>query len=255
MSQETLGVDPEVCRWYKRPVRGVRVLVLAVALATLPIGGGGAVASAQPGLPPTLSGESFHQDTPTITSIDCKDNVAFTYSATGTASGPYPGRFTITGGVSIGPGFILPVSLTGSFTIDSPVGRVTGTSFSPNVGLQCPQVTCSGEACDPWGASFGTNTLGFSESDTYEATITTPHGTFSDRGLFRAFFRREPSDISLNGFDQNFRSVLDAPEPVRPTRKSQCKKGGWRQFGFRNQGQCIRFVQHGPKNQAAGLRE
>jgi hypothetical protein len=27
-----------------------------------------------------------------------------------------------------------------------------------------------------------------------------------------------------------------------PTSRDQCKKGGWRQFGFRNQGQCIRFV-------------
>ncbi len=27
-----------------------------------------------------------------------------------------------------------------------------------------------------------------------------------------------------------------------PTSKDQCKKGGWRDFGFRNQGQCIRSV-------------
>ena len=36
--------------------------------------------------------------------------------------------------------------------------------------------------------------------------------------------------------------------PVLPTTKSQCKKGGWRSFDrFKNQGQCIRFVKHGPK--------
>jgi len=29
-----------------------------------------------------------------------------------------------------------------------------------------------------------------------------------------------------------------------PTNKDQCKKGGWRQFGFKNQGQCIAFVNH-----------
>jgi hypothetical protein len=33
--------------------------------------------------------------------------------------------------------------------------------------------------------------------------------------------------------------------PPAPTTKNQCKKGGWRQFGFKNQGQCIRFVKHG----------
>jgi hypothetical protein len=34
-----------------------------------------------------------------------------------------------------------------------------------------------------------------------------------------------------------------------PTTKDQCKRGGWRSFGttFRNQGQCVAFVQRGPK--------
>ena len=34
----------------------------------------------------------------------------------------------------------------------------------------------------------------------------------------------------------------------QPTSKEQCKCGGWRQFDFKNQGQCMRFVKHGPKN-------
>jgi hypothetical protein len=41
-------------------------------------------------------------------------------------------------------------------------------------------------------------------------------------------------------------TVVDAQPPL-PTRKDQCKNGGWRRFGFKNQGQCIRFVTHGPK--------
>jgi hypothetical protein len=41
--------------------------------------------------------------------------------------------------------------------------------------------------------------------------------------------------------------VVDAP-PL-PTSKEQCKHGGWRTFGdtFKNQGQCVAFVQRGPK--------
>ena len=41
--------------------------------------------------------------------------------------------------------------------------------------------------------------------------------------------------------------VTDAP-PV-PTTKGQCKNGGWRSFGsaFQNQGQCVAFVNRGPK--------
>jgi hypothetical protein len=29
-----------------------------------------------------------------------------------------------------------------------------------------------------------------------------------------------------------------------PTNKDQCKNGGWASFGFRNQGQCIAWVNH-----------
>ncbi len=41
-------------------------------------------------------------------------------------------------------------------------------------------------------------------------------------------------------------TVIDA-QPV-PTSKDQCKHGGWRTFGetFKNQGQCVAFVQRGP---------
>ena len=38
-------------------------------------------------------------------------------------------------------------------------------------------------------------------------------------------------------------SVVDA-QPS-PTTKDQCKGDGWKQFGFKNQGQCIAFVNHG----------
>lgn len=30
-----------------------------------------------------------------------------------------------------------------------------------------------------------------------------------------------------------------------PTKKSDCKKGGWKDYGFKNQGQCIRYVNTG----------
>jgi hypothetical protein len=41
--------------------------------------------------------------------------------------------------------------------------------------------------------------------------------------------------------------VVDA-QPL-PTSKDQCKNGGWRGFGdtFKNQGQCVAFVERGPK--------
>jgi hypothetical protein len=40
--------------------------------------------------------------------------------------------------------------------------------------------------------------------------------------------------------------VTVSPLARVPTSKEQCKHGGWKQFGFKNQGECIRFVKHGP---------
>jgi hypothetical protein len=34
---------------------------------------------------------------------------------------------------------------------------------------------------------------------------------------------------------------------VQPTSEADCKKDGWKNYGFRNQGQCIKFVNHGER--------
>jgi hypothetical protein len=34
------------------------------------------------------------------------------------------------------------------------------------------------------------------------------------------------------------------PPPPGPTSKDDCKNGGWMAFGFKNQGQCIKAVNH-----------
>ena len=89
---------------------------------------------------PTLSGESFHQDTPTITSGTCTESESgATFEAGGTATGPYPGTFQETGSyLVIHPGgHAISYDLTMSFTIDSPLGRVTGTKHSTNFGSSC----------------------------------------------------------------------------------------------------------------------
>jgi hypothetical protein len=35
------------------------------------------------------------------------------------------------------------------------------------------------------------------------------------------------------------------PKPVEPTTRDDCLKGGWSDFQFRNQGQCVRFIETG----------
>jgi hypothetical protein len=66
---------------------------------------------------------------------------------------------------------------------------------------------------------------------------------FTYNGLGDWFCYTGANDPYNQGFDLHFRTYVN---PV-PTSKSQCKNGGWRDFGFKNQGQCIRFVKRGAK--------
>lgn len=46
--------------------------------------------------------------------------------------------------------------------------------------------------------------------------------------------------------DANLRATREFTlEASAPTEKNQCKKGGWEEFGFKNQGQCVRFFETG----------
>lgn len=40
--------------------------------------------------------------------------------------------------------------------------------------------------------------------------------------------------------------------PTFPTTKEQCKNGGWRDYGFRNQGHCVSWVTHRSNNGYGG---
>jgi hypothetical protein len=215
-------------------------LILATAIVGVVLALPAASSAAPPHPPPTLSGESFHEDTPTLISATCTETESGgTFEASGTATGPYPGPFEETGSyLVIHPsGHVISYDLTMSFTIDSPLGRVTGTKHSTNFGSSC--------SFSPPDGSFTFNTEpdSFVSTDTYNAKILTASGAFTDTGLFQAFLY--PSD--LGGFTERFESALAAPQQLLPTTKAQCKNGGWRYFPqFRNQGQCIAFVNHGP---------
>jgi hypothetical protein len=37
----------------------------------------------------------------------------------------------------------------------------------------------------------------------------------------------------------------EPPKPVDPVSKDECMSGAWADFNFRNQGQCVRFVETG----------
>jgi hypothetical protein len=47
--------------------------------------------------------------------------------------------------------------------------------------------------------------------------------------------------VSFSGVANPGEVIVHDAQPV-PTAKDQCKNGGWKAFGFRNQGSCVAFV-------------
>ncbi len=144
----------------------------------------------------SLNGEEFLvQDVSLILDCDPSRVSTISCSASGIATGPYPGTFTVQGTVTIAPQ-TLPgprpgtvagplLSLRETFTIDSPAGTVTGVKrlirrqpFDQSQG-SCQHVT-GFEAGNVTGAE-GTVVDVFSQPR-YGAKIREPGGTFHDRG-------------------------------------------------------------------------
>ena len=189
-------------------------LVLAVALP--------ATASAVS----TLTGEQFSAEAQFPPSICVPGSHPYSYSASGTATGPYPGTFTEMGsgtaGGPVGPG---PATLSASFTIHSGDFLITGTKTGGS-GTGC--VAEHDSRADVSGLS-------------YQATIHTSTGNYADQGTSHAVVLTSP----LAGTDlaEDFTSSLTAPVLIAPTSKDQCKNDGWKNFPqFKNQGQCVSSV-------------
>ena len=63
----------------------------------------------------------------------------------------------------------------------------------------------------------------------------------SGTGIDRVDVFMESGGDAFTGYDD----VSFTLEPHDPATKDDCKNGGWEAYGFRNQGQCIRFVNTG----------
>lgn len=51
--------------------------------------------------------------------------------------------------------------------------------------------------------------------------------------------------IAFSGINTFERFAIGTAGPSNPGSMDECKNGGWEDFGFRNQGQCVRFVNTG----------
>lgn len=207
--------------------RGAIAIALGVCLAVMAAPG---ALAASP-----LTGETFAGSAETTATLDCtfsgQPTESFSYSSTGVASGPYAGTYSETGTVTLNSSEEV-VGFDATFTIASPGGTVQGTkSFGPQ--------TVGGDGfCGP---GMFQNSAGSATGLSYTATITAPDGTFTDTGL---------SDAEVDSFFAASGRVGRLTEtftstgfgPPAPMAKAACKKGGYEEFGFANQGQCVKSV-------------
>jgi hypothetical protein len=207
--------------------RGAVALALGVCLAVL------AAPSAFAAAP--LTGETFAGSAETTTTMNCEFGQAgpesFSYSSTGVASGPYPGTYSETGTVTLDSSEDV-VGFDATFTITSPSGTVQGSkSFGP-------QTDGGNGFCGP---GVFQNSAGFATGLSYTATITAPDGTFTDTGLSDADVESHfAASGEVGRLTESFTSTgFGSPGPMA---KAACKKGGYEEFGFDNQGQCVKAV-------------
>ena len=196
--------------------------------------------------PPVLTDEVFVSTPDIVANCDVNGISTIWFTVTGTATGPYPGTFTESGTVRIGPQTQDPppsghtagplVTFDSVFTIDSPMGQVTGTRWLepiPGVGL-----ISTGQCHTVHNSFFNMDVhrdAAFSHDLAYRAVIRTPDGEFSDRGRvpFAGFQRVRSIDLATDAerlifieFLAGFDSEQDATELIEPNLTPGLATGG-----------------------------
>lgn len=178
--------------------------------------------------PPTLSGEQLLDPAPSVSAMcDVGGTSTISFTAQGTATGPYPGTFTEVGTATIGPqqldqngtpaGFLLSVDAV--FTIHSPTGDVTGTKTLvlpiTDPGTQVAIGQCGDVGGDPTVHLANVNAH---STVHYDAEISAPGGDFADRGTDPLVFLNKMTTDAGRVLDQQFietfASDLTAPQPL-----------------------------------------
>jgi hypothetical protein len=134
-------------------------------------------------------------------------------------------------------------SFDGTAVIQRP-GGVERIPFGVSGPVTCLNVT-GNEAVIKINAIVDFFGTGFPE--TWEIKLVDNGGSGSDAfGAQGAIAPADCSGSSVPVFPLFVgRAVVFDAKPL-PTTKDQCKGDGWKQIGFKNQGQCIAFVNRGP---------
>jgi hypothetical protein len=174
----------------------------------------------------TLTGETLNATGGPTVGTCAHSSGSFSYTASGEANGPYPGTFTETGTGDLHQEG--GSALSASFTIHSGNFLITGSKNGDSDAGTCVDRVGNARAA----------TL-----DSYQATIHTPTGNYADQGSSTTSVATF-GDASGTSLLENFTSSLSQPVPIVPTSKDQCKNNGWKNFPqFKNQGQCVSFVE------------
>lgn len=146
----------------------------------------------------------------------------FTYYTWGTADGPVPGT----------------MEEYGTFTLASPSGPVTSYSASYTIDAnegEDVQGTKAFSGSAPASCSLdGNGYPGFELEIPGTYTVTSP---FAETG---------PASTTLfgSGYFGSLEATFGATAPERPASKDDCRDGGYARYGFKNQGECIAWVNH-----------
>ena len=205
-------------RTHRIPRRLARVAMAAALIV--------AAAPAQASLAQTLDGERFtsqeHVEAFTYAGqCNADGSSTFSFWALGPATGPVEGQF----------------SESGTFTLASPNGPVT--AFSSEYTIYTPDADVTGTRALS-GPATGSCSVGQSGDAAFDATIPAQY-TVSD-----PFAETGPSSVTLHGefASGSFLATFGEPAPTGPTSKEDCKNGGYVAYGFKNQGECIKAVNH-----------
>lgn len=181
---------------------------------------------------PTLGGETLTSpfDALGVNGATCSatGSSTFTFTTSGTAVGPVAGRFTESGSFTLASRTGPLTAFTASFKITS-AGQpdITGTkTLGSSLGASCTQFN-------------GFSTVTFAATTNY--SVTSP---FAEAGT---------APLNFN-FGLGTETFIEGPFVAgltAPTTKQDCMNGGYANFidpstgaPFKNQGQCIKFVNH-----------
>lgn len=173
--------------------------------------------------------------------------------ATATAKHPTPptgGLNTAAATGSAGYSFFTGIAINAQSgpTGENPSGTVTFTALGQLVStgsVTCLSVIGNTAVLNFRDEGFGSGTI---------LTVSLTDNSSNESDVFTVSFAgRAPTDCSpvtlpapsnmptyTVPFITGGATVVDAPS--LPTSKEQCKNGGWAQYGFANQGQCIKSV-------------